>query len=228
MIQQSLFGALIEAETPAPSEHPGGSARDVAAALDATTFTVIDVETTGLNPAKNALLEVTAIQYRQGQDLAVYSSLVQPNVAIPEEVEELTGINQAMVTGAPPLITVLTELCKFVGPAPFIVGHNVGFDIRFVNQKLESTGLHSMTSRFDMATALCTKTLAQRALPGLPSYQGIVVATQCGVRNDNPHRAEADVRMSAGILFALIDKLRTDGKSLHSVADLLTLQGPIS
>lgn len=221
-LQHSLFGSLID--TPSQS----ASMFDAKQALEEAIFTVIDVETTGLNPKKNALLEVTAIQYKNGQDLGIYTSMVKPTAPIPPEVEELTGITEAMVQQAPPLITVMTELCQFVGPSPTIVGHNVGFDIRFLQEKLESVGLVTMMDRFDLTRAFCTKTLAQKALPGLPSYQGIVVATQCGVRNDNPHRAEADVRMSAGILFALVDKCREAGTSLTTINDLLTYQGPIS
>lgn len=64
-------------------------------------------------------------------------------------------------------------------------------------------------------------------MPGLPSYAGVSVATQCGVYNPNPHRAEYDVRMSAGILFALMSQLR-ERDNLRTVADLLTYQGPIA
>jgi DNA polymerase III epsilon subunit-like protein len=70
--------------------------------------------------------------------------------------------------------------------------------------------------------------LAVKTLPGLPSYEGIVVATTCEVYNPNPHRAESDVRMSAGILFELIKRLRAQGQPMSTVQDLLAWQGVLN
>ena len=87
------------------------------------------------------MTEITAIQYKNGVEIDKFSTLVKPTEAIPPEVEMLTGITNEMVQQAPPLITVLSDLCAFVGSAPVIVGHNVGFDIRFIHEKIEQTGL---------------------------------------------------------------------------------------
>ncbi|MBY0403339.1 MAG: 3'-5' exonuclease [Cyanobacteria bacterium] len=222
-MQQSLFGSLV-AESP-KTESP---TNPLVQTLSDAIFTVIDCETTGLSAKKNSLTEVTAIQYQNGEEIGKYSTLIQPLDTISPEVEALTGISNEMVSNAPPLVTVLSELCSFVGSAPIIVGHNVGFDIRFITEKLQSNGLGSLAERFTLSNSLCTKALAVRALPGLPSYEGIVVATQCGVVNPNPHRAESDVRMSAGILFALIDKLQKTTPTLKTVADLIQYQGVLS
>lgn len=224
-MQQSLFGSLLTA-----SEEPQGVS--VASLFDQqlsdAVFTVVDCETTGLNPKKNALTEVTAIQYRNGAEIGKYSTLIKPTEPISEEVESLTGITNEMVANAPALITVMTDLCAFIGPKPIIVGHNVGFDLRFLQDKLLTTGLSSFVSRLDFATAFCTKALAVKALPGLPSYEGIVVATQCGIKNPNPHRAENDVRMAAGILFALIDRVKASDPRIQTVQHLMDFQGQLT
>lgn len=171
-----------------------------------TVFTVIDLETTGLNSKKNAITEIVAIQFKNGIEIAKFSTLVKPTEPVTPESEAITGISQAMVENAPALINVLSDLASFVGPNPILVGHNVGFDIGFLREKLRSSFLNSFSTRFEMERAFCTKKLAQKAAPGLPSYEGIVVGTHFGVVNDNPHRAEYDVRMCAGILFAIIDQ----------------------
>jgi len=223
MIQQSLFGTVIEATDTLDGAQTEMDFQEVS--LSEAVFTVIDLETTGLSAKKNAITEVTAIQFRQGEEVGKLSTLVQPTEPIPPEVETLTGISNDMVRQAPALVMALSDLCRFTGSTPLIVGHNVAFDIGFLREKLTSVGLSQFLSRFDHAQAFCTRALALKAFPGLRSYEGVVVATHCGVYNPNPHRAESDVRMSAGILFKTIEALQAREPGLRTVGDLLTYQG---
>lgn len=225
-MQQSLFGALAlsqESDTVCRTE-----SSLLKTPLEEAVFTVLDLETTGLSAKRNAITEITAIQFRAGREVACYSTLVKPMEAIPEEVEMLTGISNEMVRHAPALVMALSELSGFVGENPLIVGHNVAFDIGFLREKLQQSGLSVFQERFAMERAFCTKVLAQLALPGLPSYEGIMVATAIGYHNDNPHRAEADVRMSAAILFSLIERIRRERAAMRYVNDLLGYQGILS
>ncbi|WP_303673110.1 3'-5' exonuclease [Vampirovibrio chlorellavorus] len=223
-MQQSLFGSL--AGPVVAEEKPTVSLSKVA--LCDAVFSVLDLETTGLNAKRNAITEVTAIQYKNGVEIGKYSTLIKPTEAIPEEVELLTGISNDMVKNAPALVMALSELSAFLGPSPIIVGHNVSFDIGFLKEKISQSGLDVFADRYDLSRAFCTKVLAQKALPSLPSYEGIVVATAVGYHNPNPHRAEADVRMSAAILFALIEKLQAENAAVKTVQDLLIYQGVLS
>lgn len=225
MLQQSLFGSVAQPATPETTVP--ADAKLEALSLSEAVYTVIDLETTGLNAKKNSITEITAIQYRNGEEIGKYSTLVKPGEPISEEVEMITGISNDMVKNAPAPISVLSELAAFVGPAPIIVGHNVSFDINFLREKLQQTGLDTFIDRFQYERALCTKVLAQKTLPSLPSYEGIMVATAVGYHNPNPHRAEADVRMSAGILFALFPRLAEQQPHLQSVRALLDWQGPL-
>jgi DNA polymerase III epsilon subunit family exonuclease len=221
--QPSLFGAA-----PADESSSAPSLETILdTPLEEAVFTVYDLETTGLSAKKNAITELTAIQFKNGEEVGKLSTLVRPTEVIPAEIEQFTGITNDMVKDAPPLLSVMNEFIGFIGPIPLLVGHNVSFDIGFVREKLNECALFGHTAKIDPSRAFCTKVLAQRALPGLPSYEGIVVATQCGIHNPNPHRAEYDVRMSAGILYALIDRIRAAGTPLRTVRDLLAYQGPI-
>ncbi len=220
MMQQSLFGSTVQTTGPKENTSPETPAHEA-------VFTVIDLETTGLNASKNSITEITAIKFINGDEQSKYSTLVKPMEDIPQEVEAITGISNDMVANAPALIMALTELCNFVGEDPIIVGHNVSFDIRFLREKLRQSGLSSFLDRFKPETAVCSKVLAQKALPGLHSYEGVVVANHCGVYNANPHRAEYDVRMSAGILFVLLKRLKESG-DVASIKDLICYQGEIS
>jgi hypothetical protein len=95
-------------------------------------------------------------------------------------------------------------------------------------EKAQQSNLESFVPRLKWETALCTKVLSQKTFPSLPSYEGIVVATQCGVVNPGAHRAENDVKMAAGILYALIDRIRANGTPVETVQDLLNYQGQLS
>ncbi|MFN9690515.1 MAG: PolC-type DNA polymerase III [Vampirovibrionales bacterium] len=222
MAQTSLFASLFQEETDTPSYE---SLK--AQAFDETSFFVLDLETTGLSAKKNSITEITAIKYVNGRDVGMFSTLVKPHEAIPQEVESLTGISNELVAQAPPLLMVMNDLMQFLGSTPFIVGHNVIFDLGFLQAKSQECGFHGLEDRFSPENALCTKVLAQKVLPNLPSYEGILVATQCGYHNPNPHRAEADVRMSAAILFALVQKMREAGRPIHTVQDVFEVQGTL-
>ncbi len=226
-MQQSLFGSFAVSEP--VSEKAAEATRKAWAnqRLSDAVFTVIDLETTGLSAKKSGITEIVAIQYKLGKDLQMYGSLVKPTEPIPEEVEMLTGITNEMVRQSPAMVMVLSELAAFVGENPVIVGHNVSFDIGFLREKNSQTGLEGFVDRYDLSRAFCTKALAVKALPGLPSYEGIMVATSVGYHNPNPHRAEADVRMSAGILFALIERVCAANPKIQTVQDLMDWQGPL-
>lgn len=222
-MQQSLFGSFA---APADTETPRPSLDRIP--LEEAVFSVLDLETTGLNAKRNAITEVTAIQFKNGVEIGKYSTLVKPTEPIPEEVELLTGISNDMVRLAPALVMAMSELSGFLGEAPVIVGHNVSFDMGFLKEKISQSGLDVFADRYDLNRAFCTKVLAQKAMPSLPSYEGVMVATAVGYHNPNPHRAESDVRMSAAILFALITKLRAEDSKLKTVQDLLNYQGILS
>jgi DNA polymerase III epsilon subunit-like protein len=224
-MQHSLFAGLVA--TADPGEAAKASPKFNKILIEDAVFTVIDLETTGLNARKSAITEVVAISYRNGKEEKFYGTLVKPTEEIPEEVEMLTGITNDMVRNAPPLITVLGELTNFLGDNPLLVGHNVGFDIGFLREKVDHTGLGAFLERYELEKSFCTKALAVKGVPGLPSYEGIMVATAIGYHNPNPHRAEADVRMSAAILFAIIEKIQAENPKIKTVQDLLNWQGTI-
>ena len=109
---------------------------DCSVPLFDVTFAVVDVETTGGGPATNALTEIAAAKFRGGECLGTFATLVDPNGAIPPFISALTGITDDMVRGAPSVPGVLPAFVEFVRGA-VIVGHNVEFDLSFLNAALE-------------------------------------------------------------------------------------------
>lgn len=95
------------------------------------SFAVIDVETTGLKPAKDRIVEVSAIRFDGWEPVGRFSTLVNPEMHIPDDAARIHGITDEDVTDAPVIEDVIESLSAFVGPAT-VVGHNVKFDLQFL------------------------------------------------------------------------------------------------
>lgn len=99
------------------------------------SFIVLDIETTGYLPKWDHIIEVGAIKYDHGVEIARFSSLIQPPFVDGEYIDpyitELTGITNEMLASAPAIENILPELYDFLGNS-IIIGHNVNFDINFL------------------------------------------------------------------------------------------------
>jgi DNA polymerase III epsilon subunit family exonuclease len=193
--------------------------------LNKAVFTVIDTETTGFSPKKCDFTEITAIKYKGGHEIARFSTLVKPSHPIPPKVVELTHITDDMVKNAPSPARVLKDLGTFVGRSPLVVGHNVRFDLNFLTHHMTVNGMADLAKRFTPEQSFCTKTLGQIAVPGLPSYKGTELAKHLGIKNDMPHRAEYDVKMTAEMLYKLFERMNDKAQTVATVSDLRRYQG---
>ncbi|WP_186277140.1 3'-5' exonuclease [Corynebacterium anserum] len=108
---------------------------------------VVDVETTGLNPEKERIIEIAAIAVTNGQIDGTFHLLVNPERNIPRVVEKLTGIRDADVKDAPAAQAALAEFGKFItahtstkNTTTRIIGHNVAFDLAFIHAELHRVG----------------------------------------------------------------------------------------
>ena len=110
---------------------------DLGTPLSHVTFVVIDLETTGASPRDCAITEVAAARYEGGVCTGTFSTLVNPGVEIPPFITYLTGITESMIGPAPRIQAVLPALLEFIGGA-VLVGHNVRFDIAFLDAALRA------------------------------------------------------------------------------------------
>jgi len=100
-------------------------------------YIVIDIETTGLSPEWDSIIEIAAIKYKDGIKVDQFASLVRPDYADPDGtyiddfIEELTGITNEMLQDAPSADSILLQYKDFLGDS-VLVGHNVNFDINFL------------------------------------------------------------------------------------------------
>ena len=95
------------------------------------TYVAIDLETTGLDPTQDEIIEVAAVRFTPEGIGETFTSFVKARKTIPLEVQLLTGIRQQDLTGAPPFAALAGDLLAFVGDAT-IVAQNAPFDMGFL------------------------------------------------------------------------------------------------
>lgn len=198
---------------------PGQGAPEQARAdpyLYEVTFVVVDVETTGGTPDDGALLEVAAAAYRGGERLGMVDTLVDPHVPIDPFVIELTGITDSMVQGAPAVEEVVPRLAPLLARG-VVVGHNVAFDLGFLDAAWARCGRRPLTN-----PCVDTLALARRLVRDLvPDCTLGTLATGLRLEHRPRHRAMADVLATADLLHRLIEI--ATGYGVLRLDDLLAL-----
>ncbi len=133
---------------------------DLGAPLYDVPYCVLDLETTGATAADCEITEVGAVRYEGGELTGTFQTLVNPGVEIPPTITVLTGITQIMVIDAPRIEEVLPSLLEFIGGA-VIVGHNVRFDLSFLNAAAVRLGYGKLTNRSADTVALARRLVRQ-------------------------------------------------------------------
>jgi DNA polymerase-3 subunit alpha (Gram-positive type) len=173
-------------------------------AIAATTFVVVDVETTGFSPREGGITEIAMVKVRNGLLWDEYSSLVNPLLPIPEEITSLTGIDDFMVADAPTADAVAPAISEFLGDGVF-TAHNASFDLGFVNSTLAKGRIGKIEN-----PVLCTCKLARHLLPNLYSKSLGPVAKQLGIKNSQRHRAAGDAYATAQVLIHFLRRLEEE------------------
>lgn len=160
-----------------------------------TTFVALDLETTGLDPDRDAIIDIGAVKFTTKRVEGEYSALVNPGRPIPKFIESLTGINDAMVSKAPAVRDVIPKLAEFVGDA-VVVGHNIKFDLSFVHKQKILRDNDSLDT-YDLAAVL---------LPAAGRYSLGALAQATGVIFQTKHRGLEDARMTQAIYRKLFER----------------------
>jgi DNA polymerase-3 subunit epsilon/ATP-dependent DNA helicase DinG len=174
----------------------------------------IDIETTGLDFQKDAIIEIAAVRFSGHRVEAEWNKLINPGRPIPPLITQLTGINNEMVRNAPPVRAVIQELADFVGDAP-VVGHNVRFDLTFL-QKQNILRLNTPVDTYELAAI---------ALPGNSRYNLGTLGKTLGIMIPNSHRALDDARLAHAVLIALYQKILD--LPIELLAELVRLSEPL-
>lgn len=194
---------------------------DLGTPLFDVPFCVLDLETTGGSPADCAITEIGAVRYRGGRLEGTFQTLVNPGAPIPPFITVLTGITHAMVVEAPPIDEALPTFLEFLGDA-VVVGHNVRFDLSFLNAAAERLGYGRLPNRSVDTAALARRTVRSEVrnlrLATLAAYFRSPVTPN--------HRALEDARATAHVLWALLERAGTLGVThLEDLLQLPTARG---
>ena len=189
---------------------------DLGRALADVTFCIIDLETTGGSPDHDRITEVGAVRMRGGECLGTLQTFVNPGRAIPPSITILTGITEAMVLPAPPVEAVLPSLLEFIGDA-VIVGHNVRFDIGFLDAALVRSDRPRLANRRVDTCALARRLVRDE----VPNCKLGTLADRFALPHRPSHRALDDALATADLLHVLIE--RATGLGVTGLDDLLAL-----
>jgi DNA polymerase III subunit epsilon len=173
--------------------------------LHEVTFVVLDLETTGASPRDCAVTEIGAVKYRAGECLGTFHTIVNPGMPVPPLITVLTGLTDRLLAPAPPLASVLPAFLEFIGPATpstVIVGHNVRFDLGFLDAACDRHGYprlgHVRVDTVAVARRLVRDDVANLRLATLASFFRTSVAPI--------HRALEDARATAEVLHGLLER----------------------
>ena len=125
-------------------------------------YVSVDVETTGLAPKQDKIIEIGAVRVRDGQIVGSFTSFVNPGRILPAHITELTGILQEQVDEAETMESVLPAFLEFAGDLP-LVGHRILFDYGFLKRAAVNMRLDFERSGVD------TLKLSRQFLSELPS-----------------------------------------------------------
>ena len=182
------------------------SFHDLGRHLSATTFVVLDLETTGGSPGINAITEIGAQKVQGGKVIGEFQTLVNPGVPIPPFITVLTGITEAMLVPAPRIDEVFPQFLEFLGSEneTVIVAHNAQFDLSFL--KAAAVSLGYTWPKFQV---LDTVKIARHTLnrEEVRNFKLSTLAEFFKTETTPNHRALDDVRATVAVLHGLIERL---------------------
>jgi ATP-dependent DNA helicase DinG len=158
------------------------------------SIVALDIETTGLDPQKDAIIEIGAVRFNNNRIENEWETLINPGRKIPPFITQLTGISDHMVMEAPSIHDIVADFQHFVGDTS-VLGHNVGFDLSFLRKQ----GLCKLNDALD------TYEIAAVLLPTASRYGLSSLAQQLNIPLKANHRAMADARVTSEVYRSLYE-----------------------
>ena len=155
--------------------------------LRAARLAIVDLETTGTRPAVDRVTEIGVVEVERFEVVSEWSTLVNPGVGLPSEIQALTGITHEMLAQAPRFGELAPELHERLAGRIF-VAHNARFDYGFLRREFDRAGI-----RFH-ARALCGVKLARRLYPRERGHDLDSLIARHGIACEARHRALPDAQ----------------------------------
>lgn len=152
----------------------------------------IDLETTGLSPLVDRIIEIAAFKVTPEGD-SIFSTLIDPEIPIPAHTIAIHNITDSMVAGFPKLIEVLPEMKEFLGELP-IVAHNAKFDLGFIVM-----GLQREKIKLSSALIYCSCKMSRVTHKEMVNHKLGTLVKELNIPLVNHHRALDDAYASLKI-----------------------------
>lgn len=180
------------------------------------SYVVVDVETTGLDPSRDKLIEVAALKVQDSKVVDSFSSLINPGVPVSDFIAELTGITNEQLENAPLAGDVLNELSAFIG-YDVLVGHNVNFDINFLYDNFMRYLNKPLSNNF-----VDTLRLSKKYFKNAPSYKLSLLAKHLNINIEVSHRALDDCETTNRLYTKLLEASKRPLDIEQKLLDSLT------
>ena len=148
----------------------------------------IDVETTGISPEKERIIEIGAFRQSTGE---VFRTLINPGRPLPERITELTGITDEMLADAPEEADAVKAWLEFMEGDTILLGHNISFDHSFLVQAIRRCGYEE-----PQFYGIDTLKLSRVLCPELPNKKLETMVYHFGLTNERAHRAFEDAKVT--------------------------------
>jgi DNA polymerase-3 subunit epsilon len=168
---------------------------------EGATFVAFDLETTGLDPRVDRIVEIGAIKFDRKGLIARFSALVNPGIPMPVEASRVNNITDEMLAGKPSIEKVLPDFLLFIQKA-ILLAHNAPFDSGFINERLKS-GPEPFPSLPN--SVIDSLILAREKFPALRSHSLQNLAKELKIEVKDAHRAEDDAMICMDIFLRCIE-----------------------
>lgn len=176
-------------------------------------YVAVDVETTGLNPVNDRLIEVAAIKVIDFEVVQVFTTLINPGIKIPGMITGITGITDQMVRGAPQIKDVIHEMIEFCA-GNVLLGHNLRFDYGFIKQNCMNHKLE-----FE-AHGLDTLKMARKLLPDIERRNLDYLCSVLKIKDENHHRAQNDAMAASSLYTHFLEYYDKEGSNVFEAEKL--------
>ncbi len=161
------------------------------------TYTVIDLETTGLNIEEDFIIEIAALKVKNKNETEYFQKMIHCPIQIIDRIQNLTGISNEMLIGASTFPQIAKELKAFIGE-DIIIGHAVLFDITFLSKAFTENSFTPFANPY-----IDTLPISQKLLPELVHHRLKDMASYYKFDTSNAHRAMADCQMNFQVFEAM-------------------------
>lgn len=177
------------------------------------SYIVVDLETTGLNPRKEKIIEIGALKIEKGECVGTFETFVNPGRALSRKVQEITTITDADLEDAPYIEEVLPKYLEFSGNYP-LVGHSIKFDFSFLKKAAVNCGFTYEREGVD------TLPIAKTYLQDLESKSLLELCKHFGIPH-NPHRALGDAKATFELYRILEERYKQEEDKLFLPRQLI-------